>query len=125
MRGRRGRGDISCGDIDQSVDKVDNEPVRKVNLPNRLVVSTPQMDENQTNWKSYSIADRATRQFNHPDELYIASAPPGESIVVRQRSLGGHKTSPEHVSSLLGHACNLKSRRSNRTESVCRLRLIV
>jgi len=63
------------------------------------------MDEKQTNWKPYSIAGRATRQFNQADELYIAGAPPSESIVVRQRSPCGHKTSPEHVSSLLGRAC--------------------
>jgi len=83
-----------------------SESVREVNLANTLVVSTRQMDENQTNWKSYSIADRAMPQFNQPDELYIARSPPGESIVVRRRSLGGHKTSPGHVSFLLGRACS-------------------
>jgi len=35
------------------------------------------MDENQTKWKSYSIAAAARRhagrQFNQPDELYIAA----------------------------------------------------
>jgi len=66
--------------------------VPQVNLTNTLVVlSPPQMDEKQTNWKPYSIAGRATRQFNQADELYIAGAPPSESIVVRQRSLADTK----------------------------------
>ena len=79
-------------DVDQSMDSVDKQSALEVNLTNTLVVSTPQMDENQTNWKSYSIdaAQCDRRQFNQPDELYIASSPPSESIVVRQRSPGEH-----------------------------------
>jgi len=42
------------------MDRVDNQSVLEVNLTNTLVVSTQQMDENPTNWKSYSI-DAAPR----------------------------------------------------------------